>query len=138
MPVLDEQHDFAHPVEGDTAWSESYYFNCYDPDGDVGFFTRVGVRPNEGTIDVGLSVWKPGGGLAHIRHVREQKEMVDRVLSVGPVTYELVEPLKRWRLAADGESGDGGRVAMDVSFDAAAAKWDAAAKFIAEEFTAGY
>ena len=56
MPILDTSHDRAHPVEGDTAWSESYYFNCYDPDADVGFFTRVGVRPNEGTIDVGLSV----------------------------------------------------------------------------------
>ena len=50
-PVLDERHDFAHPVEGDSAWSESYYFNCYCPDTDAGFFTRIGVRPNEGTID---------------------------------------------------------------------------------------
>jgi len=23
MPILDARHDFAHPVEGDTAWSES-------------------------------------------------------------------------------------------------------------------
>ena len=52
MPLLDASHDLAHPVEGDGAWSESYYFNCYDPDADVGFYTRVGIRPNEGTIDV--------------------------------------------------------------------------------------
>ncbi|HEX7166890.1 MAG TPA: hypothetical protein VF230_07905 [Acidimicrobiales bacterium] len=116
-PVLDERHDFAHPVEGDTAWSESYYFNCYDPDADVGFFTRIGVRPNEGTIDVGLSVWMPGGGLAAVRHVREQREMVERRLEVGPVAYELVEPMKRWRLTADADSA-AGRVAMDVTFDA--------------------
>ena len=25
-----------------------------------GFYTRVGIRPNEGTIDVGLAVWLPG------------------------------------------------------------------------------
>lgn len=112
MPVLDESHDFAHPVEGDTAWSESYYFNCYDPDADVGFYTRVGVRPNEGTIDVGLSTWVPGGGVVHTGHRREQTEMVDRVLDVGPVKYEMLEPLKRWRLTAEG------RVAMDVTFDA--------------------
>ena len=42
MPILDERHDFAHPVEGDSAWSESYYFNCYDPETDAGFFTRIG------------------------------------------------------------------------------------------------
>ena len=28
MPILDERRDFAHPVEGDSAWSESYYFNA--------------------------------------------------------------------------------------------------------------
>jgi hypothetical protein len=125
MPVLDEKHDFAHPVEGDTAWSESYYFNCYDPQTDAGFYTRIGVRPNEGTIDVGLAIWIPAasrgersnGGLAHIRHMREQKEMIERQLEVGPVTYEMIEPLKSWRLTANGESHIG-PAAMDVTFNA--------------------
>ena len=63
----------AHTVEGDSAWSESYYFNAYDPGADCGFFTRIGIRPNEGTIDAGLSIWVPGGGLAHLRWAREQQ-----------------------------------------------------------------
>src|SRR6476661_8478579 len=117
MPILDEKHDFAHPVEGDTAWSESYYFNAYDPESDSGLFTRIGVRPNEGTIDVGLSVWLPGGGLANIRWIREQKEMIDRDLVVGPVKYERLDPMKRWRLTANGDS-DAGPLAMDLTFDA--------------------
>ena len=95
MPVLDESHDFAHPVEGDSAWSESYYFNCYDPDADIGFYSRVGVRPNEGTIDVGMSIWVPGGGLAGLHHMREQKVMIDDDLVVGPITYERLAPLKK-------------------------------------------
>jgi len=94
MPILDESHDFAHPVEGDTAWSESYYFNAYCPVSDAGIFTRIGVRPNEGTMDVGLSVWLPGSDFAHIVAVREQQEMVDVGLDVGGVKYERVEPLK--------------------------------------------
>ena len=118
MPVLDAQHDLAHPVEGDSAWSESYYFNVYDPDVDCGFYTRVGVRPNEGTLDVGMSVWVPGGGVAHLGHRREQHEMIERKLEVGPVTYELIEPMKRWRLTCDGESHKGAHIAMDVTFDA--------------------
>ena len=118
MPVLGPEHDLAHPVEGDTAWSESYYFNCYDPDVDCGFYSRVGVRPNEGTIDVGLAFWVPGGGLTGVRHRREQHEMVDRRLEVGPVTYELVEAAQRWRLTCDGASRRHGRLAMDVTFDA--------------------
>ena len=117
MPILDEKHDFAHPVEGDTAWSESYYFNCYDPDADTGFFTRIGVRPNEGTIDVGMSIWKPGSGIAHLRHVREQREMIERRLEVGPVTYEMVEPLRKWHITGAGEA-NGAAVALDVTFDA--------------------
>jgi len=81
-----ESHDFAHPVEGDSAWSESYYFNAYDPSTDTGLFTRIGVRPNEGTMDVGLSVWLPGGSLAYVNGVREQREMVDTGLSVNGVS----------------------------------------------------
>jgi hypothetical protein len=59
----------------------------------------------------------PGGGLAGIRYMREQKSMIERVLEVGPVKYEMLEPLKRWRLTANGESTNG-PVAMDVTFDA--------------------
>lgn len=128
MPILDERHDFAHPVEGDTAWSESYYFNCYDPDAETGFFTRIGVRPNEGTMDVGLSAWLPGNELAFVRGVREQTEMVDTGLAVAGVTYERLAPLKEWRITCDADAvlvdldGSGhmrpGRLSMDVTFSA--------------------
>jgi hypothetical protein len=104
MPVMGEQHDFAHPVEGDDAWSESYYFNCYDPASDAGFFTRIGVRPNEGTMDVGLSVWLPGDELAHGFGIRECHEMTDTDLAVDGVRYERVEPMREWRITADREA----------------------------------
>lgn len=117
MPILDPSHDRAHPVESDGAWSESYYFNCYDPDGDVGFFTRIGVRPNDGTIDVGLSIWVPGRGIDHVRYMREQRVMIDTVLEVGGVRYEMLDPGQRWRLTAESPSLHG-RVAMDVTFEA--------------------
>ena len=90
MPILDASHDFAHEVEGDTAWSESYYFNAYDPTADAGLFTRIGVRPNEGTMDVGLSVWLPGNRIANVRGVREQRVMTDDDLDVAGVRYERV------------------------------------------------
>src|SRR3954465_13826406 len=127
MPELDESHDFAHPVESDTAWSESYYFNCYDPQTDSGFFTRIGVRPNEGTIDAGCSFWLPDGGLAGLHHVREQRVMIDDDLVVGPITYERLAALKQWGLTVDGDAtpghsgsrgGESVHVAMDVVFDA--------------------
>ena len=103
MPILDARHDLAHPVEGDTAWSESYYFNAYDPVTDSGLFSRIGIRPNEGTMDVGMSLWLPGGELGEYRWVKEQCEMVDSVLEVGAVRYEMLEALQSWRLTMDGE-----------------------------------
>ena len=59
MPILGPRHDYAHPVEADPAWSESYYFNAYDPASDSGFFTRIGIRPNEGTMDVSFRPGSP-------------------------------------------------------------------------------
>jgi hypothetical protein len=129
VPILHARHDLAHPVEGDTAWSESYYFNAYDPGTDSGFFTRVGIRPNEGTMDVGMSIWLPGGELGEYRFVKEQHDMVDSVLEVGAVRYDMLEALQSWRLTMDGEvqarpcvRGETAthpvRVALDVRFDA--------------------
>lgn len=116
-PILDPSHDLAHPVETDSAWSESYYFNCYDPVTDCGFFTRVGVRPLEGTIDVGLSVWVPDGGLARTGHVRPQHEMIDTDLDVGPARYRMIEAGRRWLLEADGDT-KAGHLKMRVEFEA--------------------
>ncbi len=103
MPILDARHDLAHPVEGDTAWSESYYFNAYDPTTDSGLFSRIGIRPNEGTMDVGLSLWLPGGELGEYRWLKEQRTMVDTVLEVGDVCYEMLEAGQSWRLRMEGE-----------------------------------
>jgi len=104
VPVLDARHDLGHPVEGDSAWSESYYFNGFDPGSDSGLFTRIGIRPNEGTMDVGLSVWLPGGGLAEYRCVIEQREMVDTVLDVGAVRYRMLDAMRSWRLTFDADA----------------------------------
>jgi hypothetical protein len=103
MPILDVRHDLGHPVEGDAAWSESYYFNGFDPGSDSGLFTRIGIRPNEGTMDVGLSVWLPGGGIAEYRAVTDQHVMVDSDLRVGAARYEMLEPMRSWRLTMDAD-----------------------------------
>ena len=133
MPIPDTRHDLAHPVEGDTAWSESYYFNAYDPETDSGLFSRIGIRPNEGTMDVGMSLWLPGGELGEYRWVKEQRDMVDTVLDVGAVRYEMLEALQSWRLTMEdavqarptGKSRAEAeaeahpvKVALDVRFDA--------------------
>jgi hypothetical protein len=129
VPILDASHDYAHEVEADSAWNESYYFNGYDPTVDAGIFTRIGVRPNEGTIDVGLSVWLPGNRIVNVRGLREQREMTDDDLDVGGVRYERIAAMKTWRLTADADAevldlggGPGTakpeRLTLDLTFDA--------------------
>jgi hypothetical protein len=128
MPVLGDEHDFAHPVESDEAWSESYYFNCYDPVTDCGFYTRIGVRPNEGTLDAGIAFWLPEGEMTRLSGVREQAVMVDQDLEAGGLRYERFVPMKHWRLTAEGvapvtgseAAGDSrsARIAMDAEFTA--------------------
>jgi hypothetical protein len=71
---------------------------------DAGLFTRIGVRPNEGTMDVGLSVWLPGTDLATIHGVRPQHEMTDTDLAVAGVRYQRLRPMAEWRITADGEA----------------------------------
>lgn len=101
MPVLDTRHDLRHAVEGDGAWSESYYFNGYDPSSDSGLFTRIGFRPNEGYVDVGLSIWLPGGDLYEYRSFQECHEVGDRSFTVGAVRYEMLEEMSAWRITSD-------------------------------------
>ncbi len=104
MPILDEIHDFKHPVEDDSAWSESYYFNAFDPSNDIGMFTRIGIRPNEGSMDVDLAVWLPGNELARFRAFQPQTEMIDSLLEIGGVRYECLSPMKEWIVSASGEA----------------------------------
>jgi hypothetical protein len=104
LPVLGDEHDYQHPVEGDAAWSESYYFNGYDEGEGVGFFTRIGIRPNEGTMDASLSIWLPGGHVAHLRARRPEADMVDTSLEVGPIRYVCVAPMREWHLGGRGRA----------------------------------
>jgi hypothetical protein len=52
-------------------------------------------------MDVGMSFWLPGGELGAYHWVKEQREMVDSLLEVGAVTYEMIQPGQSWRLTMD-------------------------------------
>jgi hypothetical protein len=118
VPLLDAVHDRAHPVGDDRAWSESYYFNGYSPAVDAGFFTRIGIRPNEATIDGIVWLWLPGGGSAALRWEQEQTSMIDTAIDVGGLRYEMVDALRRWRIAASGALADGRSLSLSLAFDA--------------------
>src|SRR5207253_9731806 len=66
--------------------------------------TRIGIRPNEGTMDVGLSVWLRGTELAVVRGVRPQRDMTDSDLEVAGMRYERLRPMERWWLGCEAEA----------------------------------
>jgi hypothetical protein len=101
MAPLDPRDDGPHVVGPELSWSESYAFHLYDAASGLGGVTRLDVRPNEGAMEVGLSFFLPDGGFIAARHVAPTNDNPDR-LEAGEVTYERVEPLRRWRIAYDG------------------------------------
>ena len=105
MPILDAAHDFAHPVEGDTAWSESYYFNAYDP-GDrrraLHAHRRPPERGHDGRRPVGVAA---GQRHRHVLGVRDA-ERDDRRRPRRrrrPLRAHRADA-RQWRLTADADA----------------------------------
>jgi hypothetical protein len=82
-------------------------------------------------MDVGMSVWLPGGELAEYRHVVDPRELEPGDLTVGAVHYEMLEAMSAWRITMDAdvpvrrcEAGStaqrSAHLELDVRFDATA------------------
>ena len=98
---VDPSDEQPHASSDELGWSESYSFYVVDPSERLGLLSRIGVRPNEGIMDVGLDVYVADGGLLAARHVRPQSENTAD-LEVEGISYELVRPLEEWRIRYDG------------------------------------
>ncbi len=92
------------------AWSESYYFNFVDPDQEIGAFTRMGFRANDGWADALHAVYLPGGRVAFTygRRTDLTPELVGSMGDADPVVGDLVlrrgEPFERWSIVYVGEA----------------------------------
>ena len=79
-------------------------------------------------MDLGMSLWLPGcRKSATWAAAASKKTMIDRMLEVGDMKYELIEPMKRWRIAGAGEARVSdletratrqAKISMDVEFHA--------------------
>jgi hypothetical protein len=102
VDVRDE--DF-HAVGDDPTWSESYYFYYFDPERDVGGYTRLGFRPHDGWRDAVHMLYLEGTriGFCYEReaHTREEREV-----AVGATRLSMREPFGAWRIDFDGATQD--------------------------------
>lgn len=102
-------NELMHPVLGDAAWSESYYFNFVDPDSKIGMFTRMGFRPGNGWADALHVIYLEGRRVAFTygrRDIGQDLSAYDGDLSAGSLTLTCVEPHKTWHLDYDGPAQD--------------------------------
>jgi hypothetical protein len=104
VAVVNERHDAAHPVEDDSAWNESLYFNAYDHAADIGFFTRIGIRPKEGRVEGACFIWLPRQGVARIVAVAPRFEVSDEGFEVDGIRYEKLQSMSEWRIRCEGEA----------------------------------
>ena len=97
-PVHQSPYPFSEIPSTDLAWCDGYFFGLYSAHEQVFFFSGMRVNPNTDMIGgyAGLSV---AGRQYTARFSRPWRAHADT--TIGPLTYEFVEPLKRIRLSLE-------------------------------------
>jgi hypothetical protein len=96
-----------HPVEDASPhWSDSLYFNAWDPTTDAFLMTRIAVLGNEGRVTGGMIVWVDGElTYGYGRELDEIPPTDWDVMSTDGLTYRMVESGQAWAVQlADGEA----------------------------------
>jgi hypothetical protein len=111
-PIHQTPAPIAQPASGDPNHYDRYWFNGYDRDG--GFFLggAMGHYPNRGVVDGALSVVHDGVEHSVFASGRMPR---DRATRVGPLSIEIVEPLRVLRyVVGDNDHG----LTADLTFRA--------------------
>jgi len=111
-------HQLPEPIATagtDRNFYDRYFFNGYSMDGSVFFAAALGVYPHLNVMDASFSVIVDG--VQHNLHASKLLNMERMDTVVGPISIEVVEPLKVLRLrVASSEHG----IAADITFHARA------------------
>lgn len=104
---ISDSDERLHPVEDPSPhWSDSLYFNAWDPGSDTFLMTRIAVQPNEERINAGMIVWRSGQPVyAYGRDVAGPPQSDWDVMTVEDLTYRMIEAGRSWAVQlADGET----------------------------------
>ena len=113
-PIHQTPEPVAQPFAGDRNFYDRYFFNGYSKDGDLFFAAAMGLYPNRRVMDAAFSLVR-GGKQWAVRASRLAP--VERgETRVGPITVEVVEPLRVLRVRVDAANPLG--LAADVTFAA--------------------
>lgn len=100
------QAEQIHPVDDASPhWSDSLYFNAWDPQARVCLLTRMALLPNKPAATAGLLVWIDGmPGYAYGHDLDHLPAGNWNGMQIGGLTYRMERALQTWRMElADGE-----------------------------------
>jgi len=95
-------HQLPEPIATagtDQNFYDRYFFNGYTLDGHVFFAAALGVYPHLNVMDAAFSVI--ADGVQHNLRASRLLNMERMDTKVGPITVEVIEPLKRLRVLVD-------------------------------------
>ncbi|MEX2394101.1 MAG: hypothetical protein WD826_06450 [Actinomycetota bacterium] len=100
-PVHQVPLPVAHMASSDPNHYDRYWFNGYDIDGEWYIGVAMGVYPNRGIIDAAFSVLRDGQQSSVFASGRLPLDR--RETKIGPISLELIEPLRENRLRVEAE-----------------------------------
>ena len=98
---LEPVDEYMHEVGPEPNFNESMYFNVVDATSGVGGWFRVGNRPNEGTGEMTVCLYLPGGRVGFM-FKRPEVTSNDAFDSAG-LRFTVVEPFEELTVAYDGK-----------------------------------
>ncbi len=104
---------FDHVCDSGDNWRENLWLGTYDVSGRFFFSTVFGISNNRNVIDGSALLMHEGKTQYNVRVSRELRPTIDEV-KVGPLSYDIVEGLKkvRWALG-DNDYGIGWEVEFE-------------------------
>lgn len=104
---------FDHVSDSGLQWTERLWCTAHDTSGRIHLLTAFGNHPNRNIMD-GLSLLTIDGKTQYnVRTMRELRPQMEDI-KVGPMSYQVIEPLKKIRWALD--ENDYG-ISWDIEFD---------------------
>lgn len=112
-PVHQTPEPIARVATSDRNAYDRYWLNGYSADGEFYFGVALGLYPNLRIMDGAFSIVR--GGEQHALHVSRRAPAEPSETEIGPFRLEVVEPMRRLRLAIEpNETG----IEADLVFEA--------------------
>lgn len=99
-PIHQTWQPVAHPESGDPSHYDRYFFNGYSRDGTLFFALAMGLYPNRHVVDSSFSIIRNGEQVNLHASARAPFDRME-CTKVGPISVEIVEPLRRHRVVID-------------------------------------